>query len=315
MENKAYRATPNKFPKPLRALGGLVRSSDMGERDRIGVALIRDVFFADDAATRLVARLQRAKESGARLAVLPEIPCNPWSPATRQARDDDAEEIGGRRWMMQSQAAKRVGIALVGGVIARDASGVRRNTAVVFDESGGVAGVYSKVHVPEEPGFWETSHYEAGVEWPRVMEVASLRLGVQICSDINRPTGCLLLGAQGAELIVAPRSTERATYHRWKPVFMANALTSGAYVMSVDRPAPEQGVEIGQPSVAASPRGELILETMEEVSIAFVDLSVVRACRSEYPGYLAVPSAMYGQAWASVSHRPRPHMPVTTVLG
>lgn len=291
----------------LRGSGALVVSTRMGDSDRIGVALIRDVFFGGDAEERLVSRLRRAGQLGASIAVLPEIPCNPWSPATTEARETDAEEIEGPRWRMQSRAAMRTGVSLVGGVILRDASGVRRNTAVVFDGAGGVVGTYSKVHLPEEPGFWETSHYEPGVEWPRVMDVAGLRVGVQICSDMNRPEGCHLLGAQGADVILAPRSTERATYSRWKPVFIANALTSGAYVMSVDRPAPEQGVEIGQPSIAVSPRGEVTLESTDDVSVAFVDRDVVRACRSEYPGYLATPSAMYARGWSAIQDHPRPH--------
>jgi len=274
----------------------------------VGVALIRDVFFGAGAAERLTRRLREARDKGAALAVLPEIPCNPWSPATTQARDDDAEEQGGPRWRMQSEAARSIGIALVGGAIVRDASGVRRNTAIVFDARGEVVGTYCKLHLPEEPGFWETSHYDPGVEWPRAFEVAGLRVGVQICSDINRPEGCHLLGAQGADVIIAPRSTERVTFHRWRPVFIANALTSACYVMSVDRPSPEQGVEIGQPSFAVSPDAEVLIESSDAVTVATVDRGTVKACRQRYPGYLATRSRMYAEAWSAMpDHGAWPH--------
>ncbi len=284
-------------------LGGMENSGG------IGVALVRDVFFGGGAGERLTERLREARRKGARLAVLPEIPCNPWSPATKRARDDDAEAPGGARWRMQSEAARSVGIALVGGAIVRDPeTGVRRNTAIVFDEHGAVVGTYCKLHLPEEPGFWETSHYEPGVEWPRVFEVAGLRVGVQICSDINRPEGCHLLGAQGADVIVAPRATERITFERWKPVFIANALTSGVFVMSVDRPAPEHGVEIGQPSIAVSPDGKVIMESSEPVSVAVVDPEAARRAKGVYPGYLAVRSPLYARAWGEMpDHGPMPH--------
>lgn len=280
----------------------------MTSHGQIGVALIRDVFFGSDAPERLERRLREARDRGARLAVLPEIPCNPWSPASKSAREDDAEEAGGPRWRMQSEAARHAGIALVGGAIVRGGDGVRRNTAIVFDERGELVGTYCKLHLPEEPGFWETSHYEPGVDWPRPFEVAGLRVGVQICSDINRPEGCHLLGAQGAEVVVAPRATERITYERWKPVFIANALTSGLFVLSVDRPDPEQGVEIGQPSIAVSPDGKVTLESTDPVSVAMIDREAVRRAKAMYPGYLAVRSVLYTQAWAALPDRgPMPH--------
>ncbi|MCA9282133.1 MAG: carbon-nitrogen hydrolase family protein [Phycisphaeraceae bacterium] len=275
----------------------------MNGTEQVGVALIRDVFFGDGASERLVSRLGEAKARGAALAVLPEIPCNPWSPATKIARDEDAEERGGPRWQMQADAARSIGIALVGGAIVRDESGTRRNTAIVFDSRGEVVGTYCKLHLPEEPGFWETSHYEPGVEWPSVFEVAGLRVGVQICSDINRPEGCHLLGAQGAEVIVAPRSTERVTFHRWRPVFIANSLTSGCYVMSVDRPMPEQGVEIGQPSFAVSPNAEVLIESSDAVTVATVDRRLVTECHRKYPGYLATRSRLYAEAWGTMPDR------------
>src|SRR3954469_21545477 len=99
------------------------------------VALVSDVFFGGDAEPRLGARLRDAREGGARLAVLPEIPLNPWSPATRVARDEDAESPGGPRHEMLARAARASGIGVVGGAIVRE-GGRRFNTALVFDGRG-----------------------------------------------------------------------------------------------------------------------------------------------------------------------------------
>lgn len=266
------------------------------------VALISDVFYDNSPAQRLQDRLGQAKDLGAGLAVLPEIPLNPWSPATRQARDGDAEAPGGERHVIQADAAKAVGIALIGGAIVKDPqTNLRYNTALAFDHEGNLRGTHQKWHIPEEPGFWESSHYEAGVQELSVIEGLGIPIGMQICSDINRPQGCHLLGAMGAQLIVAPRSCELATYQKWRPVFQANAVTACVYLVSANRPAPEQGVLIGGPSIAVAPNAEVILESTEPVSVVEIDPAQVIKARTAYPGSLSIRSDRYAETWAAIT--------------
>ncbi len=266
--------------------------------DTLTVALISECFYQDDGAERLHARLRQAQGQGAQLAVLPELAVLPWVPATKIARDEDAEAPRGERHEMQARAARDVGIGLVGGaIVQRPESGQRFNTALVFDAHGELRGTFEKCHIPEEPGFWESSHYEPGESLAPVFDDFSMPFGVQICSDVNRPEGSHLLGALGAEAVLNPRSTERATYERWRHVFIANALTSCLYVLSVNRPAPENGVLIGGPSIAVSPSGEVLLETEDPVGIVTLDRNVVREARTRYPGYLSVRAEMYAEAW------------------
>ncbi len=268
------------------------------------VALISDVFYDNNPAQRLQDRLGEAKDLGASLAVLPEIPLNPWAPATKQARDEDAEEPGGERHTIQADAAKAVGIALIGGAIVRDPqTSIRYNTALAFDHVGNLRGTHQKWHLPEEPGFWETSHYEPGVQELSVIEGLGIPIGIQICSDINRPQGCHLLGAMGAQLIVAPRSCESATYQKWRPVFQANAVTSCVYLVSANRPTPEQGVLIGGPSIAVAPNAEVILESTDPVSVVVIDPAEVIKARTAYPGYLSIRSDRYAKMWAEITPR------------
>ncbi|HET7676620.1 MAG TPA: carbon-nitrogen hydrolase family protein [Candidatus Limnocylindrales bacterium] len=274
------------------------------ETATLTVALISDVFFGPDGPARLRARLAEAKALGAELAVLPEIPLDPWAPATDIARDEDAEPPDGPRQQAMSAAAREVGIGLVGGAILRDpGSGARRNTAHVYDARGHLLARYAKLHLPEEPGFWETAHYVPGSEPPRVVDAFPLAVGVQICSDINRPEGSHLLGAQGAEVITAPRATELRTYERWKLVFQANALTSCAYVLSVNRPAPELGVLLGGPSVAVGPDGRILLETTDPIGVVRLDRAVIQEARLAYPGYLPVRARLYAEAWGEIARR------------
>ncbi|HZV01184.1 MAG TPA: carbon-nitrogen hydrolase family protein [Planctomycetota bacterium] len=268
----------------------------------VTVALVSDVFFDRDAEARLCSRLGEAKGKGAALAVLPEIPLNPWSPATKEARADDAEPAGGPRAQMLARCAKKVGIAVLGGAIIKE-GGKRLNTALLVDAKGELVGRYAKTHLPEEPGFWETSHYEPGDEPPRVMSVAGLRVGVQICSDSNRPALTHALACAGAEAILAPRATERDTWESWKLVFRANALTTSTYVLSVNRPAPEQGCPLGGPSFVADPMGNVLVESTDPVVVATLDPAALAAARRDYPGYLARRSDLYARAFAACASR------------
>src|SRR5262249_27360766 len=131
------------------------------------VALLSEVFVGDDAPDRLAARLAAARGLGAELAVLPEIPLNPWAPATPVPRDEDAQPPEGPRPRALSRAARTAGIAVLGGAIVRDATtGRRHNLGLLFDGSGRLLGSYAKLHLPDEAGFHEPAHYAPGSEPP-----------------------------------------------------------------------------------------------------------------------------------------------------
>lgn len=276
-------------------------------KETLTVALISDVFPDASHEARLLDRLKDASSQGAELAVLPEIPLNPWSPSTKNPRDDDAEAPEGPRHQMLARCAKQAGVALVGGAIVKSPdTGARHNTALFFDSDGAFQGTYCKLHIPDEPGFWEIYHYDPGTEAPRPFDQLGFPFGIQICSDINRPEGSHLLGAQGALAVMAPRATEAITYQKWRPVFIANALTSGLYVLSVNRPAPEDGVLIAGPSIAVAPNGQVLLETTDPVGVVTLERKAVEKARIDYPGYLAIRSDLYAAAWKerTVSSQP-----------
>lgn len=266
------------------------------------LALVTEVFHDDPGGQRLTQRLEQARAMGATLAVLPELPLDPWVPATKQASDDDDEPPDGRRQALQSGAAAATGVALLGGAIVRDPlSGTRHNTAVLFGPRGRVLSRYRKVHLPEEDGFWETYHYEAGNQPPGVVTDLGMAVGVQLCSDVNRPEGCHLLAAQGAELILAPRATPGDTYERWRLVLRADAVTSGAYVASVNRPGGSADFPTAGPSLVVGPDGGVLLETDEPLALIDLDRNVVRAARAEYPGYLPIRADVYARGWAAIA--------------
>jgi N-carbamoylputrescine amidase len=271
---------------------------------RLTVALVSEVFWEPDGIGRLGETLDECARRGADLAVLPELPLNQWRPATKEPKDEDAEPMNGPRAEAQANAARAAGIGLVGGIIHRDPTTERRTSRVlVFDQSGQLVGTYEKLHLPEEPGFWETSHYQPGTEAPGRIDAFGLPVGIQVCSDTNRPEGSHLLGAQGVQAILIPRATEERTYQRWKIVFRANALTSCSYVLSVTRPDPEAGVLIGGPSIAVDPNGTVQLETTDRIGIVTLESRLVVTARTAYPGYLPVRARLYADAWREIAGR------------
>jgi predicted amidohydrolase len=269
---------------------------------KLTVALISEVYWQADGVARLRERLAQAAERGADLAVLPELPLNPWSPGTKERRDDDAEPMGGPRMTAQAEAAAEAGIGLVGGIIHRDeGTGRRTSRALVFDRAGELQATYEKLHLPEEPGFWETSHYDPGMAAGQRIDAFGVPVGLQLCSDTNRPEGTHLLAAQGAVAVLIPRATEEATYQRWKLVFRANALTSCCYVLSVNRPDPEPGALIGGPSIAVDPAANVMVETTDTLALVTLDAAAITAAKVKYPGYLPVRARLYADAWADIA--------------
>lgn len=284
-------AQPDVTPAPARSDG------------RLTVALVSEVFWQPDGHVRLKQRLAEAAERGADLAVLPELPLNPWSPAFEDPNDDDAEPTGGARAQALSEAAAEARIGVIGGVIHRADDGTRTNRSLIFDRQGSLVATYDKLHVPEEPGFWETRHYDPGNRPPEVIAAFGVPIGVQICSDTNRPEGTFILGAKGAMAVLIPRSTEERTYQRWKTVFRANALTACLYVLSVNRPEPEHDVPIGGPSVAFDPNGQLLVETTDRLALVTLEASELLAARRGYPGHLPIRARLYADAWDEVARR------------
>jgi N-carbamoylputrescine amidase len=190
---------------------------------------------------------------------------------------------------------------VLGGAIVRDpATGERHNTALLFDAKGELRGSYAKLHLPDEEGFWEGAHYAPGREAPGVLDLEGFPLGIQLCSDVNRPQGTHLLAAQGALAVLVPRATEPDSWESWKLVLRANARTACCYVVSVNRPRGERGVPLGGPSFVAGPSGEVVLETVEPLSMARLDRATVEAARARYPGYLAVRSEIYAEGWGAL---------------
>jgi predicted amidohydrolase len=268
------------------------------------VALITEVFVNDPEGLRLGQRLLEARERGAELAVLPELPMDPWIPKRREPDPADAEGPGGQRHRAMAAAAARTGVAVLGGAIVRDpATGNRQNAALLFGVDGSLIAAYSKVHLPFEMDFWEAAHYRPGTDPPRAITGLPLTVGIQICSDANRTSGCHLLAAQGAAVIFVPRATPEASWDRWRLVLTADAVTSAAWIVTVNRPPEGDPSPIGGPSAVISPTGAVVAESRGGVLIAELDQQTVDRARADYPGYLDFQPGVHARGWSNLAKR------------
>jgi predicted amidohydrolase len=266
------------------------------------VAIVHEVFHGPDGVDALGRRLREARAAGSELALLPELPLHPWVPASREARDEDAEPPEGPLHRSTAQAAREAEIGVHGGAIVRDpATGKRFNRALLFDRRGALVGSYDKMHVPCEEGFWEADHYEPGEVLPRPIDAFGMPLGMQICSDVQRPAIPNALGAMGAELILAPRATPAASFERWRTILRAIAVTSATYVISVNRSMAEGGAPIGGASIAIAPDGTVLVETTAPVTPLVLNRASAARAREDYPGYLAVRADLYARVWDEVT--------------
>jgi predicted amidohydrolase len=101
--------------------------------------------------------------------------------------------------------------------------------------------------------------------------------------------------------VINPRASEERTYPRWKTVWRANALTTCCYVLSVNRPDPEEGVLLGGSSICYDPNGNLLVETTDRMALVTLEAQTVTDARRAYPGYLPIRARLYADAWDEVA--------------
>jgi predicted amidohydrolase/uncharacterized protein (DUF952 family) len=217
------------------------------------------------------------------LVVLPELPFQPWAPARQGNALPSAD--------LDHQLDLCPQLAILGGGV------VGRSNRAVLMRQGEILLDYTKMHLPQEEGFWESDYYDPGQLPPQVCDALGFPLGVQICSDIHRPFGLSFLAFQGVSLVLCPRATEKATYPAWKRVYQAMARIHSCYIASVNRPGPEAGVPLGGPSLVVGPDGEVVAESDESLLLVTIEHDRIVRAKNDYPGYLNWAWPTYQQAW------------------
>ncbi len=248
--------------------------------------------------------VRAAAGRGAQLVLLQELHTGVYFCQTEDtARFDQAESIPGPTTELLGPLARELGIVIVASLFERRAAGLYHNTAVVLDSDGSIAGRYRKMHIPDDPGFYEKFYFTPGDLGFTPIDTRVGRLGVLVCWDQWYPEAARLMALAGAELLLYPTAIgwdprdpepERQRQREaWITVQRAHAVANGLPVVACNRVGHEPdpsgnsaGIQFWGSSFVAGPQGEILAEagsSAPDVLISEVDLGRTEAVRRIWP--------------------------------
>ena len=257
-----------------------------------------------DNRQRLAEHIGAAAKEGAQLVVLQELHNTPYFCQVENVDNFDlAEPIPGPSTEFFGELARQHGIVLVISLFERRAPGLYHNTAVVLEKDGTIAGKYRKMHIPDDPAYYEKFYFTPGDMGFHPITTSVGKLGVQVCWDQWYPEGARLMALQGADLLIYPTAIgyessdtpEEQTRQReaWTTVQRGHAVANGLPVITVNRIGHEadpsgrtKGITFWGSSFVAGPQGELLAQAStqdEEVIVVTVDLHRSECVRRWWP--------------------------------
>jgi len=247
-------------------------------------------------------RIAEAARAGARIVCLPELFRTPYFCQTENpAFFDFAEQVPGPTTAALAKVARRHKVAVIAPVFERRAAGVYHNSAVVLGPDGEVAGFYRKMHIPDDPSYYEKFYFTPGDLGFPVVDLGFLRIGVLICWDQWYPEAARLAALAGAEVLFYPTAIgwhpgeqpaqAAAQRDAWRTVQRGHAVANGIYVAAVnrvgfERPEGGRGLQFWGGSLVADPQGVVLAEAGtegDETICADVDLRHLESIRRNWP--------------------------------
>ena len=259
---------------------------------------------ADDNRARLAEHIAEAAAQGAELVVLQELHNTPYFCQVEDTCNFDlAEPIPGPSTAFFGNLAKLHGVVLVTSLFERRAAGLYHNTAVVFERDGSIAGRYRKMHIPDDPAYYEKFYFTPGDLGFEPIDTSVGRLGVQVCWDQWYPEGARLMAMRGADLLIYPTaigwestdSDDEKERQRcaWETVQRGHSVANGLPVVSVNRvgyePDPSGvtgGITFWGNSFVSGPQGEILFRASnhdEQNAVVEIDMSRSEAVRRIWP--------------------------------
>ena len=211
-----------------------------------------------------------------------------------------AESIPGPSTETFQKLAKRLKVVIVASLFEKRAAGLYHNTAVIIDADGGLLGIYRKMHIPDDPLFYEKFYFAPGDTGFRAWQTRYAKIGVLVCWDQWYPEAARLTALQGAEILFYPtaigwhpgeKEKFGALQHSaWETIQRGHAIANGCYVATPNRIGHEKlagdGIEFWGQSFVAGTSGEILAKagsTGEEVLVVPLDLAMVDATRTHWP--------------------------------
>ena len=244
-----------------------------------------------------IAKIHEAAAANADLVVLPELHLGPYFCQNEDFNHYNlAQPIPGPTTYILSTVAKKLSIVIVSTIFEKRAPGLFHNTAVVFDKDGSIAGKYRKMHIPDDPGFYEKYYFTPGDLGFKPIETSIGKLGVLICWDQWFPEAARLMALAGAELLIYPtaigwdnndnKEEQQRQLDAWITIQRSHAVANGIPVIACNRIGFEQspdsaaGINFWGNSFIAGPQGEIIKQADESQSSLLT--CTIDKSRSEY---------------------------------
>jgi N-carbamoylputrescine amidase len=278
------------------------------EAFRVGLIQMSATPDPDKNLDRAIERLADAAKKGAQIVCLPELfQTQYFCQREDAALFDLAEPIPGPTAAKLADAAKKLKVVIVGSLFEKRAPGVYHNTAVMIDADGTLLGIYRKMHIPDDPLYYEKYYFTPGDLGFKAFDTQVGRVGTLVCWDQWYPEGARLTALQGAQVLFYPTAIGwhpdekaqygEAQYDAWQTIQRAHAIANGVYVAVVNRvgfeqgdirgnKAPGKGLEFWGGSFIADPFGRIIAKgshDKEEILISEVDIHVLEDTRRNWP--------------------------------
>jgi N-carbamoylputrescine amidase len=262
----------------------------------------------DKNLQRAIDRVHQAAAKGAQIVCLPELfQTQYFCQREDAALFDLAEPIPGPTTARLSEVAKQLKVVLIASLFERRAPGVYHNTAVMIDSDGSLRGIYRKMHIPDDPLYYEKFYFTPGDLGFKAFDTNVGRVGTLVCWDQWYPEGARLTALQGAQVLFYPTAIGwhpdekeqfgQAQYDAWQTIQRAHAIANGVYVAVVNRVGFEEGdvrgnkatgkgLEFWGGSFFADPFGRVIAlasHDKEEILIGDVDLRALEDIRRNWP--------------------------------
>lgn len=271
---------------------------------RIGMLQQHNVADSKENIRRLSAGIEDLAKRGAQLIILQELHNSLYFCQTETVDNFDiAEPIPGPSTRLYGELAKRFGVVIVTSLFEKRAAGLYHNTAVVIEKDGSIAGMYRKMHIPDDPAYYEKFYFTPGDLGFHPIDTSVGRLGVLVCWDQWYPEAARLMALQGAQMLIYPTaigyessdSPEEQARQReaWTTVQRGHAVANGLPVVTVNRvgfePDPSKqtkGIQFWGSSFVVGPQGELFYQasdSKEESLVVDIDLEHSEQVRRWWP--------------------------------
>jgi N-carbamoylputrescine amidase len=268
---------------------------------RVGLVQMSCSLAPDENLAKASNKIREAAGRGAQIVCLQELVRSQYFCREEDARLFDlAEEIPGPSTEALGALARELKVVIIASLFERRGAGVYHNTAAVLNTQGEISGLYRKMHIPDDPLYFEKFYFTPGDLGFQNFDTGFGRLGVLVCWDQWYPEGARISALGGAEILFYPTAigwhpSEKAQYgaaqlDAWRTIQRAHAIANGIYVAAVNRVGyegpPEKGLEFWGSSFVADPFGQVIAEAStnaEEILVVECDPKRVEEVRRNWP--------------------------------